>query len=145
MYKIFNINAYIKELEDSRIYLNLQWQLSLTPVYETGVPKLLVLLICEKYSLSHVGPLKHRFFFLVVNTEVLHDPWLVESKDAEPQLWRNKAYRGPTITFTWIFNCVEGREPYLCMVQGSTVLFIHLRVPSTLQDQGTESCRIQDC
>ena len=85
------------------------------------------------------------FFFLVINTEVLHDPWLVESKGAEPQLWRNKAYRELIITFTWIFNCVEGWQPYFCMVQGSTVLFIHLRVPSTLQDQGTESCTIQDC
>ena len=29
-------------------------------------------------------------FFSIVNTTVLYNPWLVESRDAEPQIQRNQ-------------------------------------------------------
>ena len=38
-------------------------------------------------GLNFVGPLIHGFFS-IVNTTVLHDPWLLESADAEPQIQR---------------------------------------------------------
>lgn len=38
-------------------------------------------------SLNCVGPLTLGFFS-IVNTVVLHNPWLVQSMDTEPQIWR---------------------------------------------------------
>ncbi|XP_033283799.1 U2 small nuclear ribonucleoprotein auxiliary factor 35 kDa subunit-related protein 2 isoform X1 [Orcinus orca] len=46
-----------------------------------------------------------------VNTVVLHGLQLVEPKDAEPQIQRNHGCGEPTLSYTWIFNCVEGQCP----------------------------------
>lgn len=39
MCKIFNINAYTKELEEAQVYLNLQLPLLFTPAYKTEAQK----------------------------------------------------------------------------------------------------------
>ena len=59
-------------------------------------------------------------FFSVVNTTVLHDPQLYEFVKAELWIWRNRICGGPTINYTWIFNCVEGQHPYLSSVAQSS-------------------------
>ena len=59
----------------------------------------------------------HRFFS-IVNTTVLHDPWLVESEDVEPEeLWVWMAnYR---VHYSGFLQRVGALNP--CIVQGSTV------------------------
>lgn len=51
-------------------------------------------------------------FLPVVNTAVLHYPLLVESLDVEPWIRRNHRYRGLTINYVPILDCVEGRRPW---------------------------------
>ena len=46
-------------------------------------------------------------FFSTVNTTELHNMWLADSMDAEPQKWRNHGYGGLTINYTHIFNCTD--------------------------------------
>ena len=69
-------------------------------------------------GLNCKGPLISGFFS-VVNTTVLHDPRLVESKkgDMEESCIRKAEYK-----LYADFECVEGQRPYLPVVQGSTVL-----------------------
>ena len=62
----------------------------------------------KRYSrpLSNMGlkctsPLIHRFFS-VVNTTVVHDPWVVESVNVELWIGRNRGYRGLTMSFMQI-------------------------------------------
>ena len=50
-------------------------------------------------------------FFQIVNTEVLHSPWLVESEVVEPLIWRNRGYPGPTVSYMRILNCRKGWCP----------------------------------
>lgn len=53
---------------------------------------------------------QHRFdlhgptYFSIVSTIVLHDIQLVESTDAEPQIWTNHICGGPAVSYTWIFD-----------------------------------------
>ena len=61
-------------------------------------------------GLNCMGPLIYGIFS-VVNSTGLHNPWSVESMDAELQIWRNHVYRGPAINYTWIFNSQEGLCP----------------------------------
>ena len=54
-------------------------------------------------------------FFSTVNTTVLHDQRLVESMNVEQGIQRNQGW-GPTINYTQIFDCAEGRcsSPLCC-------------------------------
>ena len=42
--------------------------------------------------------------FSVVNTTKLPNPWMVEPVDVEPQIWRRRRHRRPTISYTWIHS-----------------------------------------
>lgn len=66
-------------------------------------------LIFEQHNmgLNCAGSPRHGFFS-IANTSVPHNPWLVESSDAEQWIQRNHRERGPTVSYTWIFNYVEG-------------------------------------
>lgn len=46
-------------------------------------------------------------YFSVVNSTVLHNPWLVESVDGD---WGTEEpwIQGLTINYTWIFDYMEG-------------------------------------
>ena len=79
-----------------------------------------------------MGPLTHRYFS-IVNITALHHPRLVESVDAEPLILRKSGcggtadteelvYRGLTVNYILIFDRGKQRHPYLCVVQGLTVL-----------------------
>ena len=46
-------------------------------------------------------------FFSTVNTTVLHNMSLADSRDAEPRKWRNHGYGELTINYTCIFNCTD--------------------------------------
>lgn len=52
--------------------------------------------------------------FQIVNTEVLHSPWLVESEVAEPLIWGSHGSAGPTVSYMQILNCGEGWCPDTC-------------------------------
>ena len=79
-----------------------------------------------------MGPLTHRYFS-IVNIPALHHPRLVESVDAEPLILRKSGcggtadteelvYKGLMVNYILIFNCGKQRHPYLCVVEGLTVL-----------------------
>lgn len=63
--------------------------------------------------LNCVGPLICGHFS-IVNTTALHDPWSVDSMDAEragteePRIWRTRAR---TVTYIWIFDYPEDQYP----------------------------------
>ena len=78
--------------------------------------------LLNNMGLKCKGPLIHGFFS-IVNTTLLHDPWLVEFLDVEPQIWRDLVYRRQTIHYTHIFGCPKGQCPYPNVVQGSTVVY----------------------
>ena len=54
----------------------------------------------------------------IVNIIVLHDPLLVESTDAEPQIWKNYVYR---VDYRLYADFPLYRESAPHVVQGSTV------------------------
>lgn len=58
---------------------------------------------------------------------VQHGLRLVESEDADPEMWRNHVYRGPTINYRWVLDRLEGRCSNPWVAQGSTVLHRLLR------------------
>lgn len=49
---------------------------------------------------------------------------LVESGDVELHIRRNPGYRGPTVSYTWIFECAEGDAPNPSGVEGLTILLL---------------------
>ena len=57
-------------------------------------------------GLNCMDPLKCRFLS-VVNITVLRDSQLVESKDAEPWIWRDHKHGELTLSYTQSFNSVE--------------------------------------
>ena len=66
----------------------------------------------------------HMDFFSTVNTTVLHDLQLVTTQmqkltDTEEA---NSIYGGLTVSYTQIFNCMEGWCPNSQVVQGPTVV-----------------------
>lgn len=56
-------------------------------------------------------------FFSVANTTVFRDPcWL------NPRIWGKLVSGGLTISYRWIWDCVEGWPPNPCVVQESAVV-----------------------
>lgn len=43
---------------------------------------------------------------------VLYNPRLVESTNAEPQIWKNRGYGELTVKLYSDFNCARGQCPY---------------------------------
>ena len=83
-------------------------------------------------GLNCVGGLKCRFF-LIVNTTVLQDLWLVESMDAEPQTQRDSGYEGLTISYTWIFDSADSALLTPSMFKGQLYLILQKSLLPELQ------------
>lgn len=61
--------------------------------------------------------------FSIVNTSVLHEPKLVMSADAEPQIWRNLGFRGQTdFDYMWILTLQKVAVPRPYVAQESAVV-----------------------
>ena len=69
-------------------------------------------------GLNLKGPLTLGFFS-VVNTAVLCDPWLLESKNPETRIWKNN------YVTLWVLTLKRVGTPNPCIVQGSTVFSLH--------------------
>lgn len=82
-----------------------------------------VQLTLEQHNFELLGS-TYMQIFSMVNITLLHDPWLVEFLDVEPQIWRDLVYRRQTIYYTHISGCPKGQCPYPNVVQGSTVVYV---------------------
>lgn len=72
-------------------------------------------------GLKCVGPLRGKCFSIVNTTYSPTQLELVESMDAEPQMWRKCGYLGLAKNYIPISNCMMGQFPLPLLVQGSTV------------------------
>ena len=77
------------------------WQVDSLPLEQPGSPSSVLVRAnffsqewpLNNKSLNCTGPLTMQIF-LIVNTKVLWNPWLIESADAEPQMQKSPIYRG---------------------------------------------------
>ena len=77
----------------------------------------------------------YTWIFSIVNTTVLHDLRMVKSVDEKPWLWKNHRYGGPTISYTRVFDWVEGQYPNpLCCPYVKGMSFKVIRIFSDAQN-----------